>query len=90
LADLFCKGRISERELFDRTPIGVDYDALYVCSIITLPEYRRGVYATKLLTEGIARFPHARSHLFAWAWSREGKALARIAKEKGYEFQLRS
>lgn len=35
LADLFCEKKITEKELFDRTPEDGVYDALYICSIIT-------------------------------------------------------
>ncbi len=89
LADLFIDGEISERELFDRTPEGGIYDALYICSIITLPEHRRKGYATVLLKDAIARFPVANEYLFADGWSKEGKAMIHIAQEKGYDVKVR-
>ncbi|NTV22486.1 MAG: GNAT family N-acetyltransferase [Candidatus Yonathbacteria bacterium] len=89
LADLFCEGTITEKELFERTPVGATYDALYLCSIITLPEFQRKGYASTLLREGIARFPEANTYLFAWAWSEEGKALIRFTERNGHTIRLR-
>jgi len=89
LADLFCEGTITEKELFERTPVGITYDALYLCSIITLPEYQRRGYASTLLREGIARFPEANTYLCVWAWSKGGRALVRFAKKNGYVIYAR-
>lgn len=89
LADLFIDGEISERELFDRTSEGGIYDALYICSIITLPEYRRKGYATNLLKEAIARFPVANEYLFAHGWSKEGEKIIESIQEKGYDVKVR-
>lgn len=48
LMDQFLSDRISENELFKFTPIGIQYDAIYLCSAMVLEEYRRKGIAMKL------------------------------------------
>src|SRR5665213_3452554 len=47
----FIKGEISETELLNRTPLDWNYDALYLCSSLVLPEYRRKGIAKRVAFE---------------------------------------
>ena len=77
MEDFLC-GRITERELFDRTPEGIRYDALYLCSALVLEEYRRQGIAGRLTMDALARIrlEHPIRTLFVWTFSPEGKAAA--------------
>ena len=37
----FINSEISEKELFELTPLNASYDAVYLCSALVLEEYRR-------------------------------------------------
>ncbi len=50
----FLANEISEKELFELTPLNTNYEAIYFCSVLVLEEYRRkgitkqlGLYANK-------------------------------------------
>ena len=79
----FLDHTISEKELFDRTPLAIKYDALYLCSALVLEEYRRKGIAKRLTLEAIEniRKDHPLKALFVWTFSKEGdlgaEALAR-------------
>ncbi len=74
LMNRFLKTEISERELFDLTPLGETYDALYLCSALVLEEYRRKGIAKRLTLHAIEeiRKDHPLKALFVWAFSHEG------------------
>jgi ribosomal protein S18 acetylase RimI-like enzyme len=74
LMDAFLSKSISENELFDQTPVGGSYDALYLCSAIVLPEYRRKGIAKELTLEAVEdiRNDHPLTALFVWSFSKEG------------------
>ncbi|HOY95391.1 MAG TPA: GNAT family N-acetyltransferase [Catalimonadaceae bacterium] len=74
LMDAFLSRSISEKELFGKTPVGGIYDALYLCSAIVLPEYRRKGIARELTLEAVAdiRNEHPLTALFVWSFSKEG------------------
>src|SRR6185295_2130947 len=38
---LFLREEITEKQLFEMTPLNTKYDALYLCSALVLEEYRR-------------------------------------------------
>ena len=82
----FLSKEISERELFEMTPVNGRYDALYLCSALVLKEYRRkGITRDLLITaiEGIKKDHPVRS-LFVWAFSKEGDLAAEaISKTVG-------
>jgi ribosomal protein S18 acetylase RimI-like enzyme len=83
LMNEFLEGRISERELFDKTPIGITYEALYLCSALVLEEYRRKGIVKKLVLKAIEeiRRDHPLKALFVWPFSEEGeKAAQRIGE----------
>jgi GNAT superfamily N-acetyltransferase len=79
----FLNATISEKELFDRTPLDIKYDALYLCSALVLEEYRRKGIAKRLTLHAIEniRKDHPLKALFVWTFSKEGdlgaEALAR-------------
>jgi GNAT superfamily N-acetyltransferase len=74
----FLEKKISEKELFDRTPIGIKYDALYLCSAMVLEEYRRKGVAKRLTLEAVSRIreSHPIKYLFVWAFSEAGNQAA--------------
>lgn len=74
----FLAGKISEQKLFDLTQPGMNYEAIYLCSATTLPEYRGKGITKKLCVDAIDKirkdFPI--KNLFVWAFTKEGDALA--------------
>lgn len=70
----FLTKEISEKELFELTPEGSVYDALYLCSALVLEEYRRKGIAKRLSLTAIEdiRKNHPLKALFVWAFSKEG------------------
>src|SRR6478609_5449365 len=48
LMNRFLKNEISEKKLYELTPLNTTYDALYLCSAMVLKEYRRKGIAKKL------------------------------------------
>jgi len=84
LMNRFLEKKISEKELFDLTPLDSKYEALYLCSALVLKEYRRQGIAKRLALKAIEsiRKDHPLKALFSWAFSKEGdlgsEALARF------------
>ena len=84
LMNRFLESEISEKELFDLTPLNIKYDALYLCSAMVLEEYRRKGITKRLALEAIQniRKDHPLKSLFVWPFSREGdlasETLARL------------
>jgi ribosomal protein S18 acetylase RimI-like enzyme len=74
LMNRFLDAKISEKELFELTPIETPYDALYLCSAMVLDEYRRKGIAKRLTLNAIAeiRKIHSLKSLFVWPFSQEG------------------
>lgn len=74
----FLNKEISEKELFEQTPLNVEYEALYLCSALTLEEYRRKGITRKLVLDAIKAIKreHPLKYLFVWPFSKEGDALA--------------
>ena len=83
LMNKFVAEDISETELLNQTPLGIKYEALYLCSALVLPEYRRQGLATKVGTEAInsIRKDHPIKYLFTWNFSKEGADLSELASE---------
>jgi len=93
LMNQFLEEKISEKELFELTPINTSYDALYLCSAMVLPEYRRKGIAKKLTLEAIVKIRkgHPIKNLFVWPFSKEGEMLAdKIAIITGLPIQKRN
>jgi len=84
LMNRFIKNEISEKELYELTPLRITYEALYLCSAMVLEEYRRKGIAKKLTLDAIKaiRLAHPIKALFVWTFSKEGligsEALAQI------------
>lgn len=78
LMDAFISGRIGERELYEQTPEGGCYDALYLCSALVLEEYRRKGVARRLTLDALSRISadHPIKALFVWTFSGEGASAA--------------
>ena len=74
----FINKEISEKELFELTPLDIQYDTIYLCSAMVLEEYRGKGLAKNLTMEAIEniRKEYPIKTLFVWAFSREGEALA--------------
>ena len=74
----FLNKEISEKELYELTPMHVQYEAIYLCSAMVLEEYRGKGIAKRLTVEAIEsiRKDHPIESLFVWAFSKEGESLA--------------
>lgn len=79
LMQQFLIGELSENELFKATPETGKYDALYLCSALVLPEYRRQGIARRLAMDAVGRLmaDHPIRDLFVWTFSEEGAAASR-------------
>jgi len=74
----FLENKISEKQLFELTPLETTYEVLYLCSALVLEEYRRkGITKNLVLTaiENI-RKAHPLKSVFVWAFSPEGDLAA--------------
>jgi predicted kinase len=86
LMQLFLENEITEAELFEKTPIGAQYETIYLCSAMTLQEYRNKGITKQLCLEAIEnmRQNNPISSLFVWSFSKEGESLAeKIAIKTG-------
>jgi hypothetical protein len=86
LMNQFLENKINEQQLFEMTPIGANYYAIYLCSAMVLDEYRGKGIAKKLTVDAInsIRKDHPIKILFVWAFSKEGEGLAEsVAKATG-------
>ena len=79
LMQKFLLGELSENQLYLTTPVTGPYDALYLCSALVLPEYRRQGIARRLAMEAAGRLiaDHPIRDLFVWTFSEEGAAASR-------------
>lgn len=92
LMEKFLTKEITEQQLFDKTKVGISYDALYLCSAMVLNEYRGKGIARRLTIDAIEniRKDHPIKTLFVWAFSKEGEALAEsVAKLTGLPLRKR-
>ncbi len=74
----FLSGKISEKQLLERTKLGDTYDSIYFCSASVLPEFQRKGLAKQVSLTAIndIQKSHPIKSLFYWPFSAEGKALA--------------
>jgi hypothetical protein len=74
LMEQFLARSISEKELFENTPVGVQYETLYLCSAMVLEEYRRQGIAKRLTLNAVdeIRKDHGLKAMFVWSFSKEG------------------
>ncbi len=77
--EAFLQGALTEQELYERTPEGAVYEAVYLCSAMVLSEYRHKGLARRMVLEAIGdiRRDHPIRALFCWPFTVEGDALAR-------------
>jgi predicted GNAT family acetyltransferase len=86
LMNRFLSGEISEKELYELTPVDTTHDAIYLCSALVLDEYRRKGITKNLAMKAIQemRQKHPLRAAFVWAFSPEGdKAAETIANQAG-------
>jgi hypothetical protein len=86
LMNRFLDGEISEKELFNMTPLKASYEALYLCSALVLEEYRRKGITKRLALDAInnIRKVHPIKALFVWPFTEDGnKAAMKIAEMAG-------
>lgn len=82
LMERFLSKEITEKELFEMTPLDTRYDALYLCSGLVLEEYQRKGIIKRLAIKAIddIRKEHPIQFLFNWAFTEGGdKAAERLA-----------
>ncbi len=74
LMNQFLEGKISEKELFELTPLDTPYEAVYLCSAMVLEEYRRKGIAKRLTLKAIDEIKkdHPIKALFTWPFTKEG------------------
>jgi len=74
----FLKNEISEKQLFELTPLAIQYDTIYLCSAMVLEEYRRKGIAQNLTKNAIneIRKSNPITSLFVWPFTMEGHSLA--------------
>ncbi len=82
----FLDHKISEKELFELTPLHETYEAIYLCSALVLEEYRRKGISKRLTLEAISQIgnDHPIKALFVWPFTPEGDwASAEIGNRTG-------
>ena len=82
----FLSHQISEKQLLENTPSGVPYNALYLCSVTTLPEASGRGSTFELCMQTIDEIikTHPLEFLFVWPFTKAGEALAnKIANASG-------
>lgn len=92
LMNRFLSKEITEKELFEFTPLNASYNALYLCSGLVLEEYRRKGIIRQLALKAIEdiRKDHPIRFLFNWAFTKEGDLAAEaLAKWTGLPLQKR-
>ena len=74
----FIDQKISEKELYELTPLNTKYEAIYLCSALLLEEFRGKGIAQRLSLQAIAqiKLDHPIKALFFWSFSKEGEKLA--------------
>ena len=83
LMQAFVSGTITERQLFDATATETPQEALYLCSALTIPAYRRKGLAMKLMLEAVETFEATGpKELFAWPYSPEGEQMIKTMSER--------
>jgi hypothetical protein len=74
----FISKEISERELYELTPLNTKYEAIYMCSALLLEEFRGKGIAQSIAIKALESIQkdHSIKALFFWAFSKEGENLA--------------
>lgn len=76
----FVSGEITEKELYEQTPLKATYEAIYLCSALVLDEYRRKGITKNLTLKAIEKMrkKHPIKAAFVWAFSPEGDRAADV------------
>ncbi|MEI8141946.1 MAG: hypothetical protein WCG90_03660 [Chitinophagia bacterium] len=74
----FIHKEISERELYELTPLHTKYEAIYLCSALLLEEFRGKGIAQRLGVKAIEniKLDHPIKALFTWSFTKEGEKLS--------------
>jgi len=86
LMEQFLANEISEKQLFELTPLNVPYQSVYLCSGMVLQEFRRKGIAKKLAFDALSKIreSHPIEALFVWAFTQDGDiASESLAKLSG-------
>lgn len=92
LMNRFISGEITEKELYELTPLDTLYEAIYLCSALVLDEYRRKGITKKLALDAIEKIreKHPLKAACVWAFSPEGDLAAEtIARLSGLSLYKR-
>jgi len=83
LMNQFIHKEISERELYELTPLNAKYEAIYMCSALLLEEFRGKGIAQRVGLKAIENImlDHSIKALFFWSFSKEGEKLANKASD---------
>ncbi|UPT67672.1 MAG: GNAT family N-acetyltransferase [Sphingobacteriales bacterium JAD_PAG50586_3] len=78
IMQLFLDKKITELELLEKTIPGDRYEALYLCSVYVLPEFRKQGLSKKAIITAVTQIKetHPIQTLYYWPFSAEGKQLA--------------
>ena len=93
LMNLFVQGELTERQLFEATEETTPKQAVYLCSAIVLPEFRRSGIAFDLSVNSIRSIQEDQKieAAFVWPFTDEGKALAqKVASSCGLPLFVRA
>jgi GNAT superfamily N-acetyltransferase len=79
----FIHKEISERELYELTPLHTKYEAIYLCSALLLEEFRGKGIAQRLGVKAIEniKIEHPIKALFTWSFTKEGEKLSEKVSE---------
>lgn len=80
----FIQYEITERELYEQTPLGISYDVVYLCSAMVLEEFRQQGLTKQLTAKAIEIIckDHPIRSLFVWTFSKEGLLAAQAIAKK--------
>lgn len=75
---------LSEKDLLERAAPGTSFEAIYLCSALVLPEFRRKGLAAQLTLSAVRSImrDHPVNSLYYWSFSDAGDALARSVATK--------
>ncbi len=92
LMERFLRKEITERELLWSTPVGETLEALYLCSVLVLPEFRGKGMAKKLTINAVRSIQkdYPIRELFVWPFNKGGEQAAEsVARETGLPLRIR-
>ena len=83
LMQKFLSQKITEKELFEMTPLNTMYDSIYLCSAMVLDEYRRKGISKNLSVDAIKQIQeyHPINNLFYWPFTKAGELCAQAIAE---------